>query len=225
MRLILALVLSFFCFGSFADECSSINAQTENSSEYLSKMAESLTNIKIQFQKIRSLRSKKSADATDALVALKELKASYFCSSNMIASYKRSKIENISQSAEALAQSYQMLGKDVDESIADIKSALDGKTKGTAGDQADKSANTMIRVKKMWELVIMAISIGTYSAIGKENPKTKKTDTLIISKADRNKIVKTLKEQFSFPMKGDRDPIDAAADIYFSFLNQSWNFK
>lgn len=226
MRIFIILLLLLSGLNTYAQECAEPNAKTENVAEYLGKMAESLSHIKMQFQKITSVRSKKDADATDALVALKELKAGYFCSSNMIGSYKKSKNENISKSAETLSQSYQMLGSGVEASIADLKLKLDGKLQTSPGEQADQDAENMLDVKKKWELVIMAIGLGTFSAVDKENPKTKKADTLVISRSERDKIVKTLKSQFSLPKKkGDSDPIDAAANIYFDFLNQGWKFK
>ena len=226
MKFLWLLIFSFIGFNCRAQECTPSSIKTENVAEYLNKIAESLTHIKIQFQKISSLLSKRGSDATDILVALKELKSGYQCSSEMIGSYKKSKVENISKSSDALSQSYQLLGSEVDESITDIKSTLDGKTKLSPGERADRDAEKMIKVKKKWELVIIAISLGTYAAVGTENPKTKKLDTLVITKIERDNIVKTLKSMFTLPQKkGDSDPVDAAAQIYFSFLNQSWRFK
>lgn len=225
MRLFVILLLSLSGLNTYAEECTEPNAKTENVAEYLGKMAESLSHIKRQFQKITTVQSKKDADATDVLVALKELKAGYFCSSSMIGSYKKSENENISKSAETLSESYQMLGSGVEGSIADFKLKLDGKVKTSPGEQADQDAEKMLLVKKKWELVIISIGLGIMSGV-KDNPKTKKGDTLVITRAERDEVVKTLKAEFLLPKKkGDSDPIDAAADIYFNWLTRGWKFN
>lgn len=226
MRFLPVVLLLCVGFAAKAQECVPLDPKTENVAEYLSKIAESLSHIKLQFHKITSVDSKSYADATDALVALKELKSGYLCSANMVGAYKKSKVEDVAKSAEALSLSYQMLGTGVDDSIADIKNFLDGKNKVSPGEKADRDAEKMLDVKKKWKWAIVAIAFGTSSAVGKENPKTKKSDTLIISQAERDKIVKTLKSQFTLPKtKGDMPPIDAAAYAYFEFLNQKWNFR
>jgi hypothetical protein len=172
MNHLIGLIIFLFGINSYGQVCSPVNAKTGDAAEYLGKMAESLTHVKLQFGKIASLRSKKNTSAVDALVALKELKAGYFCSANMIGVYKVSKNENISQSADTLARVYQMLGIGVDESIAEIKASLDGKTLPSPGEQADRDSEKMIDVKKKWEIAFLAIGIGTYSAVGEKNPKT-----------------------------------------------------
>lgn len=221
--MILLLITGFNCT---AFDCQNNDAKTDSAAEYLNKMPESLVNVKIQLQKIKSLQLKLSTDATDVMVSLKELKAAYECSAGIISVYKKSKIDNISKSSESLSQSYQMLGSGVDESIADFKLALDGKSKLTESERAEKSADTMINIKNKWKLAMTAIALGTYAAVGKVNPKTKKIDTLLISKSERDEIVKTLKSVFTLPLaKSDSDPIDAAADIYYGFLSQQWKFK
>ncbi len=226
MNLLLMLMLLFIGLNSYAQECTQLKPKTESAAEYLIKIAESLTHIKIQFSKISSLRTKKNVDATDAIVALKELKAGYLCAAKMISGYKKSKNENISQSSEALSKSYQWLSEGVDESISEIKQELDGKFNGSPGTKAERSADKMLDTKNKWEMVILGISLGTYAAVGEQNSITKKTDTLVIKKTEHDQIVKTLKSQFKVPSpKADSDPIDAAANIYFSFLSQPWKFK
>lgn len=94
------------------------------------------------------------------------------------------------------------------------------------GKNAEKNADKMIDIKKKWELIIVAISVGANAAVDKENPKNKKMDTLIITKKERDDVVNTLKDVFTLPAKKeDQDPIDAAASIYYGFLTQKWNFK
>ncbi len=211
---------------AFAQECAPLKPKTESPAEYLIKIAESLTHIKIQFSKIISIQTKKNVDGTDVIIAFKELKSGYSCAYAMISAYKKSKNENISKSAEALSESYQLLGAGVDESISDVKKELDGNSNASPGTKAERSADKMLDIKEKWKIAMLAISLGTYAAVDEPNAKTKKTDTLLIKKTERDEIVKTLKSQFKLPSpKGDLDPIDAAANIYFSFLTQAWKFQ
>jgi hypothetical protein len=51
-------------------------------------------------------------------------------------------------------------------------------------------------------------------------------DALVISKSDRDEVIRELKTQFTLPKKkGDNDPIDVAAILLYDFLNKSWVFK
>ncbi|MBN8553939.1 MAG: hypothetical protein J0L93_00670 [Deltaproteobacteria bacterium] len=226
MKSLLVSILFLVGFESYGQECIVSNAKTENVFEYLKKMAESLAHIKIQFQKIKSVHGNEGATTVDALVALKELQAGYFCSATMISNYRKSKDRNIARSAETLGASYQMLGSNVNESISDIKSSLDGKGQISPGEQAERDAEKIIDVKKKWEIAILAIGLGTHSAIDNESSPAKRRDALTISKLERDEVVKILKMQFILPNKNQNfDPIDMAANIYFNFLNQPWKFK
>ena len=227
MKRLISVVFLLIGTNLYGQECSQPNAKVEDVAEYLGKVAESLTHIKIQFRKLESLQKKKGKfDATDVFVALKELKAGYSCSASMIGAYKKSKTENIATSAETLSKSYQMLASGEDESIAEAKAFFDGKAPLSPGEKADRDSERMIFVKKKWELAILAIGVGCHAAVGKENPRTKKMDTLILSQSERDRIVKELRTVFTLSKKhGDRDPIDAAANLYYNFLNQPWNFK
>ncbi len=178
------------------------------------------------FVMMKKVMASVNSDLVAAMVALKELKAGYDCASKMMGSYKTSKNEYISESADTLEMLYRMLGTGVDDSITDLKNVIDGKKPQSAGERAESSANKMLEVKEKWELVMMAIGLGTTAAVDKENPKTKKMDSLVITKAEKNKIVEILKSNFSkLGNKGDNDPIDAAANVYYSFFQQGWKLK
>lgn len=226
MRILLTVLLLINGYNSYAQECTVSNAKTESVSEYMAKMADSLVRIKEKFKRVKSLPLKKDFDATALFVAFKELKASYKCSSEMVGSYKESVNENISLSAQGLSQAYQLLATTTEQLTEDLKLELDGKLKKSPGEKAEKSAETMLYVKKNWELAIKSMAFGSYSAMGKENPKTKKIDNLIITSKERDAIVKTLKSEFILPLKkGDNDGIDVAADTYYQFLKQDWKLK
>lgn len=211
------------CVGASASECEVAEPQLESPAEYLLKMANSLTDIRIQLNDFESVRAKKG-DATDLMVAIKELKNAYNCSAQMIGSYKKSKTKNIAESADVVSKGYQSLATGMDSMLADVKELLNGK-ETPAGDEADKTSDRMIDVKKTWELVNAGIAQGAASAIDMSDPKSKNIEKLLISKSDRDKIVSELKSQFRFPIKGDRFPIDAAAIAFYSFLTDKWKFS
>lgn len=220
------LVLLFLALQSHGLECISKNAKADNVADFMTAIAESLNTIKMPFVKMKNTMSKQSSDVVDALVALKELKEGYFCSSKMMEAYKVSKNEYISESAGAISQAYQILGVGVEESISELKKDIDGKNNISPGARAERSADKMLSVRKTWELVIMGIGLGTHASIGKENTKTKKMDSLVITKSERNNVVEILKSNFKeLGNKKDNDPIDAAANVYHSFLTQPWKFK
>jgi hypothetical protein len=206
--------------------CSAPNAKPENIADYLTLMAKSLADIKLEFHKLNSLNAKRDVDATALLIALKELRDQYFCASNMVASYKESKNRTIAESADALSQSYQLLGAGVSSSMSEFKSNYGTTAHTSAGDEADRQSDYMLLVKKRWALATAGISLGASSAMRLPNPKTKKSDTLLITRRERDEISRILKSQFTLPLKwGDSDPIDTAAGLYFNFLNDAWKFK
>lgn len=225
MRLLFAIVLIFALKGQ-ALVCSHAAPKIEDVASYMTSMADALIVVKLPFIKMKKVMAKQSSDLVDAMVALKEVKEGYECASEMMAPYKASKVEYISESAGTLAIAYKVLANGVEGSISDLKNDADGTSKNSVGSSAERSANKMLEVKKNWELVIMAIGVGTAAAVGKENPKTKRMDSLVITKAEKNKIIKILKSGFSdLGNKKDNDPIDAAANIYFGFFQQGWMLK
>lgn len=226
MNLIFTLLFLFIGTDSYAQDCVVSDANTNNAAEYLEKMAESLTRVKAKLKRVKSLPSKKNIGVTDVFVSLKELKASYTCASNIVGSYKDSANENIAKSAEGLSKAYQLLASTTEQSIEEMRQDLDGKLNQSPGEKAERSAETMLDIKKTWEIVIKSIAVGTYSAIGKENPKTKKMDNLIITRKERDAIVRTLKSDFTLPLKkGDNDGVDVAAEVYYQFLKEDWKLK
>lgn len=135
MKLLTASLILLLGLQSHALDCTKTGVKTENVAEFLKTIADSLTNIKIQFKKIKALQPKKDTDITDTIVAIKELKSSYLCSQEMVSAFKKSKNTYVSESSDAMATSYSALAIDADDTIGDIKAALDGKAKLSPGEK------------------------------------------------------------------------------------------
>ncbi len=227
MKYFVILLFLFTGFSAFAHECSQPEAKSENPAEYLSTVAESLSHIKIKFLKMSSLESKSKVDPIDVIVAIKEIQSGYFCSAAMLSSYTKSKDENIAMSAKVMSMTYQFLGSGIDDTITNIKAELDGQLIGSVGSRAEKTADKMLDVKNKWKTIIDGINVATYSAVDlSKETSNKSTDVLLITKVERDRIVDILQMVFKLPTKkGDLDPIDVAASVYYHFLNQPWKFK
>lgn len=220
MKKALITFIILFCFSAQSHDCEITNPSLESIPEYLLRMAESLTELKFQVQRLSGLEDKKDKSATDAMVALKDLKSGFLCASNLVGSYKKSKNKRISESAEILSKSYRFWVDEMDAAIETAKAKLDGKEDMSPGEEADKESDKIIAIRKNWQKITDGVDLGMSATVEKINPKTNKILKFSISKSERDSIIKELKSQFKLPMKDTKTAIDEVAVFYYEFLMQ-----
>lgn len=222
-KLIILFIL-IFSVCARAEVCIPVEVKPESGPQYLREMANSLVHIKDQFNKVDKA-TRKDSDLTDVFVAMKELASGYICSAEKIEAFKKSKQKNIAESADSLAGAYRSLSDDTQEAINGLKNELNGKAELGQGDRAERSAERMLKIKKLWEIAMLSIAQGTYSVIQTDS-KGMISNTLTLTKKERDEAVNILKSGFKLPLKkGDHVPIDSAAGIYHSFFIKPWDYK
>lgn len=226
MKKIIGAFVVLFCISAKSNECEVQNPSTEKVSEYLLKIAESLTEVKFQSKSFIDLETKKDKNPTDALVAIKELRNGLLCSSSMLSAYKKSKNKIISESAESLSKSYKLLADEFNSIIEEIKEKLNGKEYLPLGEEADKDSDKKIKIRRNWELMMAAIDLSASAAIEQTDQKTGKIQKFLISKNERDLIIKELKTQFKLPMKNSSQiAIDDVASFYYEILSKKMKLK
>lgn len=231
-KLISALTVCalFLPLHSQAKICGAVKGDPESPGKYIIAVANALSQLKEGSDTILAETKKNNRNpnrATDFMVAQKTADEDYECAISYISHFKDSKDSTISLTADNIENSIIVIRQYMADLVDEMKISLNGDvSKIGAGTMAEKNAEGIIKSRKAWETILLAVMGATHAAMGEPDPKNSKSHKVMITKGERDEALRVLGMSFKLPLKqNENGALETAASNLHSFLSQKWKFK
>lgn len=220
---VLSIIATFSASNTWATICAPDTGKADSPHDYIIAVIDSLHELRIgrdSFQESLKLITEKS-DPSKPIVAIRTYQDYISCAATKIEKYKNSTNNQISSSANGFAKGVNDLSDLSNASLKQYKDALDGKSSGTASENAEYQANISIGYDKAWEIIMLATASATYSLIT-ESEKIKPS-RLTITSQERLDIIRRFEKAFGKKISAkENKAIELAAFSILKVLKDKW---
>ncbi len=193
--------------------------------QFLVSMANALVYAKEGLDRV----TEADTDLYSLVVVLRLQQSSYRCAASQVMPYEASSDSIISASAQATAGIFDRLSQVDDEFVSQAKVLLEPDGSFSAGEMAERQAQTQADLEQTWKVLIHAVALGTFAVV-RADPITGKMARLSLTATERDEILAILRSGFG---RGVADGIQAgqpalhasAAALYQFLSNPKWQLR